>query len=176
MSHQSRRAATALNVLAAALGAALKARGARVTTAESCTGGGIAEAITRVPGSSAWFDQGWVTYSNAAKQRLLNVSAEVLTQHGAVSEAVVRAMAEGARAAAQADWAVAVSGIAGPDGGTPDKPVGTVWLAWAGPAGTEAERHVFPGDRAAVRAATVRTALDALFLQVSGSGSPDPVP
>ncbi len=126
-----------------------------LTAAESCTGGGIAEAFTRVAGSSTWFEQSWVTYSNAAKQQLLAVPESDLVAHGAVSEAVVRAMALGARANAGADWAVAVSGIAGPDGGTPDKPVGLVWMAWAGPAGVITEAIVFEGDRAAVRAQTV---------------------
>lgn len=126
-----------------------------LTAAESCTGGGIAEAFTRVAGSSTWFEQSWVTYSNAAKQQLLAVPESDLVAHGAVSEAVVRAMALGARANAGADWAVAVSGIAGPDGGTPDKPVGLVWMAWAGPAGVITEARVFDGDRTAVRAQTV---------------------
>ena len=165
-----------LDALSARVGALLKARGERVATAESCTGGGIAEAITRTPGSSAWFDQGWVTYSNAAKQRLLGVPAALLQAHGAVSEPVVRAMAEGARAAAGADWALAVSGIAGPDGGSADKPVGSVWLACAGPGGTCTARHCFPGDRAQVRAHSVSQALEILFLAVSGSGSTPPVP
>lgn len=126
-----------------------------LTAAESCTGGGIAEAFTRVAGSSAWFEQSWVTYSNAAKQRLLAVPESDLEAYGAVSEAVVQAMALGARANASADWAVAVSGIAGPEGGSIDKPVGLVWMAWAGPAGVITEARVFDGDRAAIRAQTV---------------------
>ncbi len=149
--------------LAARLGAALKDAGVSLTTAESCTGGGIAEAVTRIPGSSAWFGQGWVTYSNKAKARELGVSADLLRQHGAVSEEVVLAMAEGAAAKAGATWAVAVSGIAGPDGGSADKPVGTVWLAWAGPQGVVAERCLFPGDRDAVRRQTVERALSGLL-------------
>ncbi len=152
--------------LAARLGVALKIAGASLTTAESCTGGGVAEAITRIPGSSAWFGQGWVTYSNKAKSRELGVAADLLRQHGAVSEDVVRAMAAGASAKAGATWAVAVSGVAGPDGGTPDKPVGTVWLAWAGPRGVAAERCLFSGDRDAVRRQTVEKALRGLLEQM----------
>ena len=152
-----------LEPLATALGQALKRRGWSVTCAESCTGGGIAAAITAVAGSSAWFNAGLVTYSNAAKTKLLGVDTEVLSTQGAVSEAVVRAMASGALPVAGADLAVAVSGIAGPDGGTAAKPVGTVWLAWAGPAGVSAACHRFPGDRAAVRAQTVQAALVGLL-------------
>ncbi|HEY9101890.1 nicotinamide-nucleotide amidohydrolase family protein, partial [Chitinimonas sp.] len=117
--------------LAEQLGKALLARGWRVTAAESCTGGGIASAITDIAGSSGWFDMGWVTYSNEAKQRLLGVAPTTLAEHGAVSEPVVREMALGALQAAGADLAVAVSGVAGPSGGTPAKPVGTVCLAIA---------------------------------------------
>ncbi|MDQ8037328.1 MAG: CinA family protein [Pedobacter sp.] len=149
--------------LAARVGDALKGAGASLTTAESCTGGGIAEAVTRIPGSSAWFGQGWVTYSNKAKARELGVPTDLLRQHGAVSEAVVLAMAEGAASQAGATWAVAVSGIAGPDGGSADKPVGTVWLAWSGPEGVVAERCLFPGDRDAVRRQTVERALTGLL-------------
>jgi len=162
--------------LAAGLGGALRARGLRVTTAESCTAGGIAEAITRMAGSSRWFEQGWVTYSNAAKSALLGVPEALLARHGAVSEPVVRAMAEGARARAGADWSVAVSGIAGPDGGTLEKPVGLVWFAWAGADGTWAESCVFPGDRAAVRARTVCHALAGFFSRGLAGGAETPVP
>ncbi|HEX4870094.1 MAG TPA: CinA family protein [Moraxellaceae bacterium] len=151
-----------LTDLAARIGEGLRAGNAWLATAESCTGGGIAEAITRVAGSSTWFERGWVTYSNAAKTEELGVDAALLAAHGAVSEAVARAMAEGARARAGTDWALAVTGIAGPGGGTADKPVGTVWLAWAGPAGTRAERHCFAGDRDAIRRATVATSLQRL--------------
>ncbi|MGH8492260.1 MAG: CinA family protein [Moraxellaceae bacterium] len=157
--------------LAARVGAELKAAGASLAMAESCTGGGIAEAVTRIPGSSAWFGQAWVTYSNAAKAKQLGVSTELLRQQGAVSEAVVLAMASGAAARAGATWAVAVSGIAGPDGGSAEKPVGTVWLAWAGPAGVEAERCQFAGDRDAVRRQTVERALSGL-LEKMGVASP----
>lgn len=152
--------------LAARLGTALKSTEASLTTAESCTGGGIAEAVTRIPGSSAWFGQGWVTYSNKAKARELGVATDLLRQDGAVSEEVVRAMATGAAAKADATWAVAVSGVAGPDGGSPEKPVGTVWLAWAGPQGVVAERCLFAGDRDAVRRQTVERALNGLLEQM----------
>jgi nicotinamide-nucleotide amidase len=149
--------------LAAQLGERLSARNAKVTTAESCTGGGIACAITAVPGSSQWFDCGFVTYSNEAKHRLLKVPEEVLQAHGAVSGEVVSAMAKGAAHAASADFAVAVSGIAGPGGGSEEKPVGTVWLAWYYPEGVVVECHHFPGDRGAVRDRAVLVALRGLL-------------
>lgn len=161
--HRSRAVA-----LAQRLGRALEARGWRVTTAESCTGGGIAAAITEVAGSSAWFEYGLVTYANGAKQRLLGVSAETLEAEGAVSEAVVRQMARGALSLAEADLAVAVSGVAGPGGGSPDKPVGTVWLGWSrsGDGGVESGARCchFDGDRAAVRSQTVVAALEQLLV------------
>lgn len=156
-----------ISQLAAALGERLRMPGLTVTTAESCTGGGIAEAITRIAGSSGWFRQAWVVYSNAAKQSALGVSESELTTHGAVSAPVAAAMAAGARERAGADWAVAVSGIAGPDGGTADKPVGLVWFAWAGPQGVDAASCVFPGDRAAVRRATVVHALSGLLRRLA---------
>lgn len=155
-----------LNALAAELTTALASSGATVTTAESCTGGWIAKLITDIPGSSAVFESGLVTYSNAAKQSLLGVDADVLETHGAVSDAVVRAMADGARRRAAATIAVAVSGIAGPDGGTPDKPVGTVWFAWSTASATEADRQQFSGDRNAVRAAAARHALRGVLARV----------
>lgn len=151
-----------LTELAARVGARLLARGEWLATAESCTGGGIAEAVTRVAGSSTWFERGWITYSNAAKAQDLGVDPALIAAQGAVSEAVARAMAEGARVRAGTAWALAVTGVAGPGGGTPQKPVGTVWLAWAGPAGTVAERHQFSGDRDAIRRATVETSLQRL--------------
>ncbi|WP_255987284.1 CinA family protein [Chitinolyticbacter albus] len=144
---------------AALLGELLLQRGATVTTAESCTGGLIAGAITDVPGSSAWFERGYVTYANDAKIDMLDVPPAFIQGLGAVSEPVVAAMVQGACERAGARYGIAVSGIAGPDGGTPDKPVGTVWFAWATPAGIVTERRVFAGDRASVRAATVRHAL-----------------
>ncbi|TJZ74068.1 CinA family protein [Chitiniphilus eburneus] len=145
--------------LAAELGCLLAARGATVTTAESCTGGLIAGAITDVPGSSAWFERGFVTYANLAKIDMLDVPPVFIQGLGAVSEPVAAAMAQGACERAGAQYAVAVSGVAGPDGGSADKPVGTVWFAWATPTGIVTERQQFGGDRAAVRAATVRHAL-----------------
>ena len=141
---------------AAELLARLRAQGWRVATAESCTGGLIAAALTHVAGSSDVVDRGFVTYSNEAKMAMLGVGAAVIARHGAVSQPVAAAMAEGALAGSLADVAVAVTGVAGPGGGSADKPVGMVWFGCARrgePARTE--RQVFPGDRAAVRAATV---------------------
>jgi nicotinamide-nucleotide amidase len=139
----------------------LRARGWRLATAESCTGGLIAAACTAVAGSSDWFERGFVTYSNAAKTELLGVDARLIAAHGAVSEPVVRAMAAGALQRAPVQWAVAVTGVAGPGGGSADKPVGTVWLAVAGavPASLESRRLALDGDRTAVRQQTVRQAL-----------------
>lgn len=137
-------------------------RGWFLTTAESCTGGLIAASCTDLAGSSNWFERGFVTYSNAAKCELLGVDAALIERHGAVSEAVVRAMALGALAHAHAQVAIAVTGVAGPSGGSADKPVGTVWLAWATPYGVTSEVQHFAGDRAAVRQATVRHALTQL--------------
>ncbi len=149
--------------LAATLGRALESRELKVATAESCTGGLVAGAITDVAGSSAWFERGFVTYSNEAKIDLLGVRAETLATHGAVSEETAREMVAGALARSSADLAVAVTGIAGPSGGTPQKPVGLVWLAWAGRGGPVASAaRLFSGDRAAVREATVVAALQGL--------------
>ena len=155
--------------LAERLGASLALHGWRAATAESCTGGGIAEAITRIPGSSAWFEQGFVTYSDLAKQRQLGVSEYTLAEHGAVSAATVDAMVTGALTHSSADVAVAVSGVAGPGGGSPTKPVGTVWLAWArrGRAPRTQCIHI-DGDRATVRAETVRLALEGLIAEADG--------
>lgn len=140
----------------------LLARGQMLTTAESCTGGLIAAACTDLAGSSQWFERGFVTYSNAAKSELLGVAAALIAQHGAVSEPVARAMAEGAIARSHAQASVAVTGVAGPTGGSAEKPVGTVWLAWHVDGRTHSERCHFPGNRAAVRAATARHALERL--------------
>lgn len=149
--------------LAAALGRRLASRRETLATAESCTGGAIGAAVTAIPGSSAYFLGGILAYANDVKTRALGVSEEVLEAHGAVSEPVVRAMAEGARAAIGSDWALATSGIAGPDGGSPEKPVGTVWIACAGPAGTTARRFQFAGnDRGRNIDQSVRAALDML--------------
>jgi nicotinamide-nucleotide amidase len=151
-----------LEEVALKLGRALHVRGWRLAAAESCTGGWIAKVLTDVPGSSQWFDGGVVAYSNAAKTGLLGVSSDVLTAHGAVSEEAVRAMAEGARSRFAADLAVAVSGIAGPGGGTADKPVGTVHFAWAAAGGMTAARRIFAGSRESVRRQTVGLALERL--------------
>lgn len=145
----------------------LKARGQRLVSAESCTGGLVAAACTDLSGSSDWFERGWVTYSNSAKTELLGVPADLIAAHGAVSEAVARAMAVGALAHAPAHWALAITGIAGPSGGSADKPVGTVWLGWATPAAVWAERHHFSGDRAQVRQAAVRQALGGLVQRLT---------
>lgn len=152
-----------ITLLSARLGEHLRGLNAQVSTAESCTGGGIAEAITRVSGSSAWFEAGYVTYSNAQKTRQLNVPSHLFNAVGAVSEEVVRSMAVGAQAASGARFAVAVSGVAGPDGGSPAKPVGTVWLAWADGAQVHCECRQFNGDREAVRRQTVIAALEGLL-------------
>jgi nicotinamide-nucleotide amidase len=150
--------------LAAELGRELLRLRAKVATAESCTGGLIAGAITDVPGSSDWFDRGLVTYSNAAKVELLGVRPETLEADGAVSEAVAREMAEGALSRSAAGVAVAVTGVAGPAGGTAQKPVGMVCLAFARHGRpTEALTRHFTGDRAAVREATVFAALEGLL-------------
>ncbi|OGB66417.1 MAG: damage-inducible protein CinA [Burkholderiales bacterium RIFOXYC12_FULL_60_6] len=133
-----------------------------LATAESCTGGLIAASCTDLAGSSQWFERGFVTYSNAAKCELLGIDAALINAHGAVSEAVVRAMAFGALARSHAQVAIAVTGVAGPGGGSADKPVGTVWLAWATPMGITSELQHFVGDRAAVRHATVQHALTRL--------------
>ena len=147
-----------------ALAEALRARGWKLATAESCTGGLIAAACTAVAGSSDWFERGFVTYSNEAKCDSLGVPAALIDAHGAVSAEVARAMAEGALARSRAQLAVAVTGIAGPGGATPGKPVGTVWLALAQVgAAAEAELLVLPGDRAAVREQTVHHALHRLL-------------
>lgn len=152
-----------ITVLSARLGEHLRRFHAQVSTAESCTGGGIAEAITRVPGSSAWFEAGYVTYSNAQKTRQLAVPSSLFSEVGAVSQEVVEAMARGAQAASGARFAVAVSGVAGPDGGSPAKPVGTVWLAWADGTHVSSERRQFEGDRESVRRQTVIAALEGLL-------------
>jgi nicotinamide-nucleotide amidase len=152
-----------LEALALKLGRALQVRGRRLAAAESCTGGWIAKALTDIAGSSQWFEGGVVAYSNAAKTELLGVPADVLAAHGAVSEETTRAMADGARRRFAADLAVAVSGIAGPGGGTKDKPIGTVHFAWAAPNGVVAARRVFAGGRESVRRQTVALALERLI-------------
>ena len=156
-----------LTRLAAELGQRLQAQGAQVSTAESCTGGGIAEAITRIPGSSAWFEAGYVTYSNAQKTKQLAVPQQLFSEVGAVSREVVEAMVRGAQAQSGARYAVAVSGVAGPDGGSAEKPVGTVWLAWGDGEQLFSQRRLFPGNRAEVRRQTVEAALAGLLRLVA---------
>ncbi len=153
-----------LRALAQRAGEALQRQGLVLVTAESCTGGGIAAAVTDVSGSSSWFDRGFVVYSNDSKVEMLGVDAGLLRTEGAVSEPVVRAMVAGALARSPAQLAVAVSGIAGPGGGSPEKPVGTVCLAWQrrGQA-PQAETMLFHGNRDEVRAATVRRALEGVL-------------
>ena len=150
------------------LGEALQARGWFAATAESCTGGGVATAITDIAGSSGWFDRGFVTYTNEAKQQMLGVSIDSLLRHGAVSEAVVLEMARGGLARSDAGICVAISGIAGPGGGSEDKPVGTVWIGWKRRGGyARAEIFHFEGDRDAVRRQTVAAALRGLESQLA---------
>jgi nicotinamide-nucleotide amidase len=152
-----------------------RSRGWMIATAESCTGGMIAASLTDIAGSSAIFDRGFVTYSNEAKQEMLGVRAETLARHGAVSPETAREMAAGALARSRAHLALSVTGIAGPGGGSADKPVGLVWFAVAGKSvELEAFRHVFPGpDRAAIRAAAVQAGL-AIMLQALKSGIDGP--
>ncbi|WP_312746261.1 nicotinamide-nucleotide amidase [Cedecea neteri] len=155
---------SALFELSQRVGNSLGQLGATVTTAESCTGGWIAKVITDVAGSSAWFERGFVTYSNEAKHQLIGVNETTLEAYGAVSKGVVLEMAQGALAAAKADYAVSVSGIAGPDGGTPEKPVGTVWFGFADKHGrTLAKVQRFDGDRDAVRRQATEFALQSLW-------------
>ena len=148
--------------LVALLAELLRGRQWMMATAESCTGGLIAGACTDLAGSSDWFERGFVTYSNEAKTELLGVDAALIAAHGAVSEPVARAMAAGAVARSRAQVAVAVTGVAGPSGGSADKPVGTVWFGWSAGGQLRTERRRFDGDRAAVRAATVHYALQSL--------------
>ena len=150
--------------LAVQVGAALQARALTLATAESCTGGWIGEAVTMVPGSSEWYERGFITYTNRAKSEMLGVSADTLEKFGAVSEQTVKAMVAGALAHSHAQVAVAVSGTAGPAGGTPDKPVGTVCLAWGRSDGDPfAETRHFAGDREAVRRQSVERALEGVL-------------
>lgn len=149
--------------LARQVGVVLRMRGMMLATAESCTGGGIAQAVTRIAGSSAWFDRGFVTYSNAAKEEMLGVSPETIAHHGAVSEATVREMATGALQYSRAQVSVSVSGIAGPTGGTPEKPVGTVWFAWAANDTVRTACHHLAGDRDAIRVKAARIALQGVI-------------
>ncbi|MGF1756370.1 nicotinamide-nucleotide amidase [Photobacterium sagamiensis] len=157
--------------LAERLGEALERRGWVATTAESCTGGGVSTAITDIAGSSGWFDRAFVTYSNEAKQQMLGVQAETLAEHGAVSEAVVREMASGALINSNATISVAISGIAGPGGGTETKPVGTVCFAWADNTGwLQLETCLFDGDRNAVRQQAIEKSLSGMLQRLQALG------
>jgi len=144
------------------VGALLLRRKETVALAESCTGGRIADLLTSVSGASAWFPGGAVVYANAMKEAWVGVRNQTLLTHGAVSEEVAREMAEGVRVATNATWGLSVTGIAGPTGGTEEKPVGTVFTALAGPQGTRAQQHRFPGDREQVRSFSAAAALEAL--------------
>lgn len=153
--------------LATQAGRALQARGLMLATAESCTGGGVACAVTDIAGSSGWFDSGFVTYSNAAKTAMLGVPAALIARHGAVSEQVAAAMAEGALANSGASVALSTTGIAGPGGAVPGKPVGTVCFAWSRAGVTHTERLVFAGGRQAVREQSVAHALQGLLRHIA---------
>jgi nicotinamide-nucleotide amidase len=161
----------ALAELVAGIAGSLATRGDMLATAESCTGGWVAKVCTDLAGSSAWFERGFVTYSNAAKHEMLGVAADTLARFGAVSEQTVLEMVEGALVHSRARWALAISGVAGPGGGTADKPVGSVWFAWAGPdAWRLARRCQFDGDRDAVRCQAVHTALEVLLQRCREAG------
>ncbi len=162
-------ASDTLTTLATLVGARLKAMGLKLATAESCTGGWVAQAVTAVSGSSEWFDRGFISYSNEAKREMLGVRAETLAAHGAVSEATAREMAAGALDHSGAGVAVAVTGVAGPTGGSREKPVGTVCFAWALRGGAvESETCRFEGDRESIRRQSVIRALQGLLERVKG--------
>ena len=152
-----------LEAIAQQLGGQLMAEGAMMATAESCTGGWVAQTLTSLAGSSNWFDAGFVTYSNGAKERMLGVQPQTLMEHGAVSEAVVLQMARGACNNSSATYSVAISGVAGPGGGSEEKPVGTVWIAWMTPKKIWAKKFLFDGDRKSVRKQAVAEALKGLL-------------
>ncbi len=149
--------------LAQKTGEFLAQKGWVLVTAESCTGGWVAQAITSIPGSSTWFDRGFVTYSNQAKEEMLGVKASTLERHGAVSEETVKEMAKGALLNSHGDVSIAITGIAGPTGGSPAKPVGTVWLGWSNKQGTRAMKQLFSGDRQSIREQAVIAALAGLI-------------
>ncbi len=162
-------ASDTLTTLATLVGARLKAMGLKLATAESCTGGWVAQAVTAVSGSSEWFDRGFISYSNEAKREMLGVRAETLAAHGAVSEATAREMASGALDHSGAGVAVAVTGVAGPTGGSREKPVGMVCFAWALRGGAvESETHRFEGDRESIRRQAVIRVLQSLLERVKG--------
>ena len=153
-----------LEALAAKLGALLLANGEKLATAESCTGGWVAQCLTAISGSSDWFERGFVTYSNEAKQEMLGVEPETLLKHGAVSETTASAMAAGALRHSHANWALSITGIAGPAGGSLEKPVGSVCFGWVGPDGrVEVESCFFPGSREEIRSQSVAHALSGLL-------------
>ena len=153
-----------LETLAREVGHALKKHEFKLATAESCTGGGAAQLVTSVAGSSEWFDRGFVTYTNVSKREMLGVKTTTLSRFGAVSEQTAREMADGAIAHSHAQAALAITGIAGPGGGTPEKPVGTVCFAWAGKKrATRSVKHHFTGDREAVRRQSIAVALQGLL-------------
>jgi nicotinamide-nucleotide amidase len=159
-----------MNQLAAQVGAALHEHGMMLATAESCTGGGVATAVTEIAGSSAWFDRGFVTYANQAKMDMLGVSLSTLLRFGAVSEATVREMVAGALQHSQAHIALAVSGIAGPGGGTAEKPVGTVWFAWGMKDGASvARQYHLVGNRTEIRTQAVIIALQGVIATLDGT-------
>lgn len=155
-----------IEALATQLGVLLADKNKKIATAESCTGGWVAQAITQVPGSSQWFDRGFVTYSNDAKKQMLGVKVKTLNQMGAVSQKTVEEMAIGALKKSKAHFSVAISGIAGPDGGSAEKPVGTVWLAWNIDGVIDSSLATLPGDRRDVRAAAVTIALQGLLVRL----------
>jgi nicotinamide-nucleotide amidase len=157
-----------MEALAKRVGERLKARAAMLVSAESCTGGWIAQAVTAVAGSSAWFDRGFITYSNEAKREMLGVSAQTLASHGAVSEETAREMARGALERSAATLAVSVTGIAGPGGGSAEKPVGTVCFAWAAGGEVTSETRRFSGDRESVRRQSVIRALQGVLAKLEG--------
>ena len=150
------------------LGERLKAAGALLVTAESCTGGGVAQAVTSIAGSSAWFERGFVTYSNASKEEMLGVASKTLQTYGAVSEETAREMAQGALARSRGTLAVAVTGVAGPGGGSAEKPVGLVCFAWARRGKVESESRHFSGDRESVRRQSVVCALEGVLQRLAG--------
>ena len=154
------------------VGGLLLATGQTVATAESCTGGLLAKCLTDQPGASGYFMRGWVTYANEAKEQELGVAKRLIEAHGAVSEEVVRAMAEGARERAGTDFALAITGIAGPDGGSNEKPVGTVWIALAAKGGTFTRKSIFPGNRETIRLRAAQTAMTMLRWKLLGVEEP----
>ncbi|HEY7238297.1 MAG TPA: CinA family protein [Burkholderiales bacterium] len=157
-----------MDTLAKKLGERLKRKNEMLATAESCTGGWAAQVVTSVAGSSAWFERGFVTYSNAAKQELLGVRAQTLRAHGAVSEETAREMARGALERSEATVALSITGVAGPAGGTPEKPVGTVCFAWARGAEVRSETHRLAGDRESIRRQSVILALEGVMRALDG--------